>query len=126
MVLVKRNFETLNFTEGLVFLLKVGMLEVLWHVLDEHVVGKDLLLVGSEQLLVELEGSALLSLDLEVSHGLAGFVESDWVLDADDSGVEWGGDVLLDLGLGLKKDVSLILEGDGDSLRVGLISWKVV
>lgn len=68
----------------------------------------------------------MLALDLEVLHGLASLVESLWVLDADDGSVEWGGDVLLDLGLGLKKDVSLILEGDGDSLRVGLISWKVV
>jgi hypothetical protein len=88
--------------------------------------GEKLLLVGSEQLFVELQGSALLTLDLEVSHGVAGFVESDWVLDADDGRVEWGGDVLLDLGLGVEEDVGSLLESDGDSLGVGLLSWEVV
>jgi hypothetical protein len=111
---VKGNLKTFDLTETLILLLEVGMLEVLWHALDENVVGQELLLVGSEELLVELEGSALLALDLEISHGLAGSVEGDWVLDADDGRVEWGGDVLLDLWLGFKEDVGSLLEGDGD------------
>jgi hypothetical protein len=89
-------------------------------------VGLDLLLVGSEELLVELEGSALLALDLEVLHALNGLVEGDWVLDADDGGVDWGRDVLLDLWLGVKKDVGFFLDSDGDLSGIGLISWKVV
>jgi hypothetical protein len=113
---VKRNFETLNFSESFKFLLQVGVRKILWDALDEDVVGLNLLPVGSEQLLVKLEGSALLALDLEVFHGLAGFVESDWVFDADNSREEWGGEVLLDLWLGLEEDAGLILEGDGDSL----------
>ena len=126
MVGVKRNLKTLNFTESFEFLLQVGVSQSFWDALDENVVALKFLLVGSEQLLVELEGSALLALDLEVSHGLAGFVESYGVLDADDGRVEWGGDVLLDLWLGLEENAGFLLEGDGDSLRVGLISWKVV
>jgi hypothetical protein len=113
---VERNFETLNFSESFIFLLKIRMGELLWNALDENVVGEKLLFVGSEQLLVELKGSALLALDIEVSHEFAGFVKSDWVLNADDSRVEWGGDVLLDLRLGVQKDVGSLLEGDGDSL----------
>jgi hypothetical protein len=123
---VKGNLKTLDLTEGLELLLEVVMLEVLWDALDEDVVGQELLLVGSEELLVELKSSALLALDLEISHGLAGLVEGDWVLDADDSRVEWGGDVLLDLWLGVKEDVGFLLEGDGDLSRVGLISWKII
>ena len=125
-VRVERNLKTLDLTKTLEFLLEVGVLEVLWHGSHEHVVGLELLFVGSEQLLVELEGSALLAFDLEVLHGFAGFVESDWVLDADDSRVEWGGDVLLDLWLLVKKNVGFFLEGDGDLSGVGLVSWKVV
>ena len=90
------------------------MLEILWNALDEHIVGEELLFVGSEQLLIELKGSALLSLDLEVLHGLTGLVEGNWVLDADDSRVEWGSDVLLDLWLGVEEDVGSLLESDGD------------
>ena len=114
MVGVERNLETLNFSESLKFLLEVRVLKVLWHALDENVVGEKLLLVGSEQLLVELKASALLSLDLEVSHGFACLVEGNWVLDADDSRVEWGSNVLLDLWLGIEENVGSLLEGDGD------------
>jgi hypothetical protein len=113
-VRVERNLKTLDLTETLEFLLEVGMLEVLWHGSHEHVVGLELLFVGSEQLLVELEGSALLAFDLEVLHGLAGFVESDWVLDADDSRVERSGDVFPDLWLFVKGDSGLLLESDGN------------
>ena len=126
MVRVERNLKTLDLTETLELLLEVNVLEVLWHISHEHVVGEELLFVGSEQLLVELEGSALLSFNLEVLHGLACFVESDWVLDADDSRVEWGSDVLLDLGFLVKKDVGFFLEGDGDLSGISLVSWKVV
>ena len=102
------------------------MSEFLWHASHEDVVGEELLFVGSEQLLVELEGSALLAFDLEVLHGLACLVEGNWVLDADDSRVEWSGNVLLNLWLGVKKNVGFFLESDGDLSRIGLISWKVV
>ena len=122
MIRVKGDLKTLDLSETLEFLLEVSMSEVLWHTSHEDVVGEELLFVGSEQLLVELEGSALLSFDLEVLHGLAGFVESDWVLDADDSRVEWSGDVLLDLWLLVKKNVGLFLEGDGDLSGIGLVS----
>jgi len=111
---VERNLKTLNFSESFEFLLKIGMLEVLGDALDEHTVGMKFFLVASEQLSVELEGSALLALDIEVSHGLDGLVELDGVLDHDDGGVEWSGDVLSDLWLNVKHDSSLLLESDGD------------
>jgi hypothetical protein len=126
MVRIERHLKTLDLSESLEFLLEVRMLEVLWHGLDEDIVGKELLLVGSEELLVKLEGSALLSFDLEVLHGLASLVEGDWVLDAHNGGVEWVGDVLLDLGLLVKKDVGLFLKSDGDLSGIGLISWEIV
>ena len=126
MVRVERNLKRLDLTKTLVFLLEVHMLEVLWDVLDEHVMRLNFFLVGSEQLLVELKASALSSFDLEELHGLDSLVEHDWVLDADDSRVECGGDVLLDLWLLVKKNVGFFLEGDGDLSGIGLVSWKVV
>jgi len=52
---------------------------------DEDVVVQELLFVASEELLVELEGSAQFVVDLEVSHGFSGFVEFDLVFDLNDS-----------------------------------------
>lgn len=56
----------------------------------------------------------MLFTDGEILHGLNSFVESDWVLDADDSRVERSGDVLSDLGFGVEKDSSHIFESDGN------------
>lgn len=58
------------------------MLQVLGH-LDEDVVVQQLVLVATEELLVEWKGAALLALDLEVFHLLAGLVELLGVFDAD-------------------------------------------
>jgi len=96
------------------------MLHVLGDTLDEYTMGVKLLLVASEQLSIELEGSALLALDIEVSHRLNGLVELDGVLDHDDGRIEWSGDVLSDLWLDVKHDSGLLLEGNGDFPRVGL------
>ena len=65
--------------------------------LDEDVVVRQLVLVGTEELLVEWEGTALFVTDLEISHLLTGIVELFSVFDTDHGGAEWSGEVSLDL-----------------------------
>jgi len=49
MVGIQRDFETLNFSDSFKFLLKIGMFEILWNILDKDTVGVELFLVASEQ-----------------------------------------------------------------------------
>jgi len=126
MVTIKRDLEGLNLTNLLEFLLEIGVLFVLWDLADEDVVRHELLFIASEKLLVKLESSTWLLFNLEIFHCFDSFVESNWVFNADDSRVEWSGDVLSDLRLGIKKDTSLLFEGDGDFFGIGLILWKIV
>lgn len=126
MVTIKRDLEGLNLTNALEFGLEIGVLFVLWDLADEDVVRHELLFVASEKLLVKLESSTWLLFNLEIFHCLNSFVESNWVFNADDSRVEWSGDVLSDLRLGIEKDTSLLFEGDGDFFGIGLILWKIV
>jgi len=52
-------------------------------VLDENIVSGEFFFVGSEQLLVELKSTALLSINFEVSHGFACLLKLNWVFDVD-------------------------------------------
>ena len=76
MVAVEGYLEGLDLTDALKFLLKIGVLEVLWNGAHKDVVGHELLFVASEELLVELEGSAWLLSNLEELHGFDGLAES--------------------------------------------------
>ena len=97
-VSVERDLETLDLAHWLVHRVEVFMFEVFWN-LDENVVGKQLILVATEELLVKRQGTALLAIDFEVLHLLASFVELFGVLDADHGGEERLGKISLDLWL---------------------------
>ena len=73
-----------------------------------------------------MEGSARLASNLEELHGLNGLGELLRVFDADDSRVEWSGDVLSDLRLLLEDDSGLLFKGDGNLSGVGLFLRKVI
>jgi len=97
-VSVERDLERLDLAHWLEHLVEVFVFEVLWN-FNENVVGQQLVLVATKQLLVERQGTALLAIDLEVSHLLASFVELLGVFDADHGGEERLGEVSLDLWL---------------------------
>jgi hypothetical protein len=101
------------------------MCHILWH-FDENVVVRQLVLIATEELLVEWEGTALLAIDLEVLHLLAGFVELFWILDVDHSGAEWSGEVPLNLRLGVKDNSGFLLENLGDQVASDIFLGKVV
>jgi hypothetical protein len=52
-----------------------------WNAFNEHVMSCKLFFVRSEQLFIELQSTALLSIDFEVSHGLACLLKLNWVFD---------------------------------------------
>lgn len=80
-VWVKRNLETLDGTVLFEFGLELFVGPVLGDALDKDVVVGKLLLVTTEELFVELEGSAHLAVDGEVLHLFAGILEFLGVLD---------------------------------------------
>lgn len=102
------------------------MSQVLWNASDENIVVKELLLVGTEELSIELKGSAHFVSDLEVSHSFNSLVELDWVSDLDNGGVEWSGNVLSDLRTGLENNLGSFFKGHGDLFGVGLLLWEIV
>lgn len=126
MVTIKRDLKGLNFTNLLEFGLEIGVFFVLWDLADEDVVRHELLFVASEKLLVKLESSAWLLFNFEIFHCLNSLVESNWVFDADDSRIEWSGDVLSDLRFGIEEDTGLLFESNGDFFGISLVLWKVV
>ena len=81
---------------------------------DENVMVLKLFLVASKELLVELECSAPLSVNLEISHGFSGITELLSILDLNDTRVEWSGKVSSDLWLSVKGNLSLALESMGN------------
>ena len=102
------------------------MLEILGNIPNKDIVGHQFLLVGTKQLLVKLEASAWLALDLEVLHLLAGQMEVGGVLDAHDRGEEGPSDVLTDLRLRVQTDSGFLFESHRDAPRVSFLSWKVI
>jgi len=107
--------------------MQVIMLHVFWN-LDEDVVALQLVFVASKKLLVVRQGAALLAVDFEVSHLLAGFVEVLGVLDADHGGEERLGDVSLDLRLhvGVKDNSRFVLENLCNLVAGNVVLWKVI
>ena len=125
-VLVEGDLQTLDGAE-----LLEGVVELLvsyggWDGSDEDVLLGELLSVGSEELSVELEASALLAVDLEVLHLLAGFLELGVVWDGDDGGPEWAGDVFSDLGSALEVNAGASFELHGDLLGIDGVLGEVV
>jgi len=101
------------------------MFHILWH-FDEDVVVEQLVLVASEELLVEWKGSALLAFNLEVSHLLASVIELLGVLDADHGRAEWSGKVSLDLRLGVKDNAGFLLEDVGNLVAGDVVLGEVI
>jgi hypothetical protein len=120
-----QGLDGTNLAEDLVELL---MGHILGDGADEHVLGEELLLVGTEELSVERQSTALLAIDLEVSHLLAGGLELIGILDVDHGRVEGLGNIILDLrSLGVSKDnASLFLEAFGDLDRGDLVLGEIV
>jgi hypothetical protein len=125
-VWVEGNLQRLDLSDRLKLGLQVFVSHFLWNTLDENVVGDELLLVVTKELLVELEGSALLSVDGEVSHLFTGLLELSGVLDVDDGGVERSGDVSSELWLDVEVNLGLVLESLCDLLGTDVGLWKVV
>jgi hypothetical protein len=75
MVRIERYLKTLDLSILLKFGLEVLMALISWDLSDEDVVVNELLFVASQKLLIELEGSAPLSVNGKVFHGFTGFVE---------------------------------------------------
>lgn len=80
--MVERDLQTLDPTTGGENLVELLVLDVLWH-LHEDVVIVQAVFVVPEELFVERQSPALLAVDLEVLHLLAGFLELLGVLDVD-------------------------------------------
>lgn len=85
MILVERDLQTLDFSDLGHMLVKLSHGHFLGDSLDEHVVVNQVLLVHTEQVFVEWEGSALLSVDFEVLHAFDGLSELLSILDLDDA-----------------------------------------
>lgn len=126
MVGVERDFQTLDFSELREMLLKVLVFHFLRELSNEDVVVNELLLMSTEEVLVELESSAALSIDLEVFHLLHGVLELLSIGNAENSAEEWSGVVSLDLGLILEDDTSLVLEDLGQLDGGEVVLWEVV
>jgi hypothetical protein len=122
-VWVEGNFQRLDLSDCLKLGLQVFVSHFLWNTLDENVVGDQLLLVVTKELLVELESSALLIIDGEVSHLFTGLLELSGVLDVDDGGVEWSGDVSSELWLDVEVNLGLVLESLSDLLGTNVGFW---
>lgn len=75
MVRIKRYLKTLDLSILLKLGLKILMALVGWDLSNEDIVVEELLFVASQKLLVELKGSAPLSVDGKVFHGFTGFIE---------------------------------------------------
>lgn len=101
------------------------MCHMLWN-FNENVVVLQLVLVTTKELLVEWKSAALLAINLEVSHLLAGFIELLGVFDADHSRTEWSCQVSLDLWLGIKDNSGLVLEDKRDHGAGDFVLGKVV
>ena len=93
---------------------------------DENVLLGELLSVGTEELSIELEASALLAVNLEVLHLVAGFLELGIVWNGDDGSPEWAGDVLSDLWSALEVNSGFGLELHGDLLGINGVLGEVV
>ena len=127
-ITVERNLERLDGTNLAEDLMQLLMSDILRDGTDEDVLREELLLVGTEELSIERKSTALLAVDLEVSHLLAGSLELLGVLDVDHGGVEGLGDVILDLrSLGVTEDnAGLILEAFGNLDRGDLVLGEIV
>ena len=125
-VLVEGDLQTLDGTVLLESVVELLVSNGGWDGSDENVLLGELLSVGTEELSVELEASALLAVDLEVLHLLAGFLELSVIWDGDDGSPEWAGDVLSDLGSALEVNASAALELHGDLLGIDGVLGEVV
>lgn len=89
-------------------------LKVLGNLLDEDVSIVELASVSTEELLVELEGSAWLVVELYVSQLLCNLVELFIVVDLQHCGIEMSSEISSNLRGNLDIVVSLLLDFFGD------------
>lgn len=111
--------------------LREGVLKLLGTVVlgdasDEQVVFSESLDVGAEKFILEGEGAALLSVDVEVAEGLEDLVELSVVVDLDDGGVEGLVEVTAYLGLTLDVVLGLFFDDLGQLSGGELSSGQVV
>ena len=125
-VLVEGDLQTLDASELLESVVELLVSDGGWDGSDEDVLLGELLSVGTEELSVELEASALFAVDLEVLHLLTGFIELNVIWDGDNGGPEWASDVLSDLGSALEVDASFFFELHGDLLGIDGVFGEVV
>jgi uncharacterized protein YuzB (UPF0349 family) len=126
-VSVERDFKTLDLAHWLEHLVEIFVFEVLWN-FDENVVGEQLVLVATKELLVERQSTALLAIDFEVSHLLTSFAELLGVFDADHGSEERLGEISLNLRLliGVKDNSRLILNGLSNLVAGDVVFWEIV
>jgi len=123
MVRIERNFQTFDVTKFGKFIFQLTMFHLFWNIPNENIMGIEFFLVGSEQLFVELKGTALLSIDLKVSHSFASFIKLNGILDVDNGRVKWSGDVSSDLGLYVQVDICLSFESFSNFLAADVFFW---
>jgi hypothetical protein len=126
-VSIERDLETLDLAHWLEHLVEVFVFEFLWN-FDENVVGKQLVLVATEELLIERQGTALLAVDFEVSHLLTSLGELLRIFNANHGGEEWLGEISLDLWLliGVKDNSRFVLNGLCNLVAGDVVLWKVI
>lgn len=117
MVVVHGDFATHDWSIVGKFGVEVLVAPLLVNGSDKHVVVNELLFVTSKDLLLELEGSAPFSVNLEISHGLSCIAELLWILDLDNSRIEGSGKVSSDLWFGRERNLALGFEYLSDLLR---------
>lgn len=93
---------------------------------DEQVVFSESLDVGAEKFILEGEGAALLSVDVEVAKSLEDLVELSVVVDFDDGGVEGLVEVTTYLGFTLDVVLGFFFDDLGQLCGGELASGQVV
>ena len=126
MVTIEGDLQTLDVSVLIENFLKIFVFHIFWKLSNENVVIGELVLMSTEQVFVELEGSTLLALDLEVLHFLTSVLELLRIGDAENSRVERSGVISLDLWLTLESDTSLTLEDLTEFDGCEVILWEVV
>lgn len=110
MVRIQRDFKTFDLTDALKFALQLSVFHFFGDISDENVVRKELFLVASKQLLIELKSSALFTINFKVSHFFASILKLDWVFNVCNGGIKRSDKVSFDMWLNIHGDSSLSLE----------------
>ena len=97
MVSVQTHFKRLYCSKRFELFLELLGFDLLWNVANKYICHVEFVFILAEEVTIELESSAWLAFNLEVSHLLASYLVLNWVLDVDDCGVKRLGNIFLDL-----------------------------